>query len=132
MTMFEDKYVIIIEDNATDVNVLQSLLKRLGVNFVALADGRNVIDRLIGLPVPDAIFLDLELPGITGYEVFDALKTVRDLAKVPVIAYTSHLSEMSAARSAGFHSFLSKPLNPTEFSEQVADIFDGISVWVGR
>jgi len=126
------KHVLIVEDNATDVDVLQSLLKRLGVSYTVLFDGRTVPDLLPELPVPDAIFLDLELPGVTGYDILEAIQNTPDFQDVPVVAYTSHLSEMSAAREAGFHSFLGKPLKFAQFSAQLENIFNAQPVWDGR
>lgn len=128
----ENKYVLIIEDNATDVTVLQSLLKRSGVDSTVLFDSRRITDILEEVTIPDAIFLDLELPGISGYEVLQIIQENPNFQNVPVVAYTSHLSEMRAARDAGFHSFLGKPLKGTKFEEQIANIFDGNSVWEGR
>ncbi len=126
------KHVLIVEDNATDVSVLQSLLKRLGVSYTVFFDGRVVPDVLPDMPVPDAIFLDLELPGVTGYDILQAIQTMPDYQDVPVVAYTSHLSEMSAARDAGFHSFLGKPLKLAQFSAQLENIFNSHPVWDGR
>lgn len=129
----QDRHVLIVEDSATDVNVLQVLLKRLGVSYTVFYDSRNAIDMLDDLPIPDAIFLDLEIPGgVSGYEVLEILQADPDFRNVPVVAYTSKLDEMTASREAGFHSFLGKPLKNERFGEQLAKIFDRIPVWDGR
>jgi CheY-like chemotaxis protein len=128
----DNKYAIIIEDNATDVNVLQGLLKQQGVSYTALFDSRTALGMLARLPRPDVFFLDLEMPGISGYDVIAFLQADPDLRDVPVVAYTSHLSHMNTAREAGFHSFLSKPLKRIEFAEQLEKILNNIKVWDGR
>jgi len=128
----QNRFVLIVEDNATDVSVLQVLLKRMGVSYSVFFDGRTILAMLREMPRPDAIFLDLEIPGMSGYEVLAVLQSVPDFRSVPVVAYTSHLSEMTAARDAGFHSFLGKPLNNAKFSELLERIFEGESVWEGR
>jgi CheY-like chemotaxis protein len=130
--MSEKKYVLIIEDNATDVSVLQGLLKREGVHYTVLFDSRDVPGMIQQLPVPDAVFLDLEMPGMSGYDVLAILQAEPSFKGVPVVAYTSHLSEMVACREAGFHSFLGKPVKGERFSEHLDKIFKGNSVWDGR
>ncbi len=130
--MSEKKYVLIIEDNATDVSVLQGLLKREGVHYTVLFDSRDVPGMIQQLPVPDAVFLDLEMPGMSGYDVLAILQAEPSFKGVPVVAYTSHLSEMVACREAGFHSFLGKPVKGERFSEHLNKIFKGNSVWDGR
>lgn len=125
-------YVMIVEDSATDVNVLQILLKRLEINYSVFYDGNTALSMIKDLPVPDAVFLDLEMPGISGFDIIAMLKDDPDYDGVPVVAYTSKLGEMNAAREAGFHSFLGKPLKNAVFSEQLENIFNDVPVWDAR
>ncbi len=131
MANFEDLLALIIEDNPGDSKILAFLLNRLGFQCATL-DGYGVRDALSEAPVPDLIFLDLEMPELNGYQVLKELKSIPDFAGVPVVAYTSHTSEMAAARDAGFHSFLGKPLESAEFRKQVEQIVSGSSVWEVR
>lgn len=132
MSEFNGVHALIIEDTPTDAEVLRSLLERLGVSHVMVNDGRKVMDALRGNPLPQVIFLDLELPGGNGYQVLDMLRTIPDVAHVPVVAYTSHSSEMAAAREKGFHSFLGKPLKQGEFAGQLGRILNDEAVWEVR
>ena len=122
---------LIIEDNPGDTKVLQTLLARIGIAFVAL-DGLDVLGALQEIPIPDLVFLDLDLPEMDGFEVLEELNAISEFQDVPVVAYTSHTSEMAYANRAGFHSFLGKPLNSAEFGDQVARIINGESVWEVR
>lgn len=124
-------YALIIEDNAGDTKVLQSLLRRVGMDYEAF-DGMGVLEALDQVNVPDIIFLDLEMPHINGYQVLEKLQALPDFANIPVVAYTSHTSEMTFAREAGFHSFLGKPLNSAAFGAQVDQILNGEPVWEVR
>jgi CheY-like chemotaxis protein len=131
MTNLNGVYAIIIEDNASDAKVLATLLKRLNVQVDAL--GNDILGELAQVPqVPHVIFLDLEMQGLNGYDVIEALQANQDFAEVPVVAYTSHSSEMVNARAAGFHSFLGKPLESSVFGEQLTDILNGTPVWEVR
>ncbi len=131
MTGLTNCSALIIEDNPGDTKVLQSLLNRIGVAHLTL-DPHNILGGLSEAPVPDVIFLDLEMPEMNGYEVLAELQASPDFQGVPVVAYTSHTSQMAAAREAGFHSFLGKPLVSGEFAKQLEEIINGGSVWEVR
>jgi CheY-like chemotaxis protein len=51
---------------------------------------------------------------------------------IPVVAYTSHNSEMATARAKGFHSFLGKPLKQEHFPGQMGKILNNEAVWEVR
>lgn len=126
--MSED-YAIIIEDNRLNVDILGLLLKRQGLNYLVApspADLPNLLDQDRAVKV---IFLDIQFPGYNGFEVLEGLKADGRLVDIPVVAYTMHTSEISKARSAGFHSFLGKPLDAHKFPEQLHRILNGQSVW---
>ena len=131
MTGLTDCSALIIEDNPGDTKVLQSLLNRIGVAYLAL-DPHHILSELSQAPIPDVIFLDLEMPEMNGYEVLAELQASPDFEGVPVVAYTSHTSQMAAAREAGFSSFLGKPLVSGEFAKQLEEIINGGSVWEVR
>lgn len=123
-------YALIIEDNSSDTAVLQSLLSRLNVRYDVIADSRQVASILPQIdPPPNVIFLDLELPGLNGYDVLQRIRALPKYAQVPVVAYTAHSAEMSYARNAGFHSFLGKPLRGAEFADQLERILNDVPVW---
>lgn len=131
MTSVNNCSALIIEDNPGDTKVLQTLLARVGVSVMSL-DPRDIPAALNEVAIPDVIFLDLEMPHMNGYEVLAELQTIPDFDGVPVVAYTSHTSEMVAARRAGFHSFLGKPLASAEFAAQLEQIINGEGVWSVR
>lgn len=131
MYSLENVHALIIEDDQTSIDVLKNLLDQLAVNtsIIRVVNGRDVWDSLRVVAVPDVIFLDLEMPGMNGYEVLDLLREDEELGTVPVVAYTTHISHMNNARRAGFHSFLGKPVDRYEFSDNLVRILSGESVW---
>jgi chemosensory pili system protein ChpA (sensor histidine kinase/response regulator) len=131
MPELTDCRAIIIEDNAGDTKVLESLLSRIGVEYAAF-DGIGALDALDEIAIPDIIFLDLEMPHINGYDVLKELQAIPDFDGIPVVAYTSHTSEMAFAHEAGFHSFLGKPLQSAVFGAQIEQIVNGEPVWEVR
>src|SRR5690349_23472291 len=101
MSSLEGVIALIIEDDDLSVNVLQRLLNQIGVASVVLAD-HNVQEKLAMVPRPHVVFLDLEMPHISGYGVIQLIQQTPHLSGVPVVAYTTHLSHMNETQKAGF------------------------------
>jgi two-component system cell cycle response regulator DivK len=124
-----EEYAVIIEDNRLNVDILAMLLKKEGMDYLVArtpADIPALLDQDHAIKV---IFLDIQFPDYNGFEVLEGLKADGRLANVPVVAYTMHTSEINKARSAGFHSFLGKPLDAHKFPDQLRRILNGESVW---
>src|SRR5688572_6925026 len=105
MNSFEGKTVISIEDNQAGSNVLEQTLRQLGVTAQIILDSADIQTELESSSAPDAIFLDLESTNMNGYAVLEAIQQNSKFAHVPVVAYTTHISHLSDAKHAGFHSF---------------------------
>ena len=129
MSDFAGVQAIIIDDDPTSISVLKKLLDQLEVETFVIKDTFNIENDLGNLPVPHIIFLDLEMPKHNGYDVLQLLQSVSDYANVPIVAYTTHTSHLNDARTAGFHSFLGKPLSNRTFPEQLGRILSGEKVW---
>ena len=129
MTSLAGISALIIEDEQTSVDVLQNLLSQLDVESFVIYGGPNIADHIGEIARPDVIFLDLEMPGLNGYEVLDLIRSDDEFDGVPVVAYTTHISHMSSARDAGFDSFLGKPLHRYDFADNLVRILNGESVW---
>ena len=132
MSGFDGAHVLIVEDSGSSVDVLTGLLDNLNVSYTVVYNSHKVGEVVQQLDRLDAIFLDLEMPGLDGYVVRDMLKTQAELSDVPVVAYSAHSSQMAKVRDAGFNGFLGKPLRASEFPRQLAQIFNKQAVWAIR
>jgi CheY-like chemotaxis protein len=126
---FAGIHALIIEDEETSVDVLRNLLDQLEVNSSVIYSSPEMAEIIGQSARPDVIFLDLEMPGMNGYEVLELIHSDSEFDGVPVVAYTTHISHMNEARRAGFHSFLGKPLRRYDFADHLRRILDGESVW---
>lgn len=123
------KHALIIEDDAVNAEVLAFMLSANNVTSTIIQDPVRVRDIVPEIPAIDVVFLDLEMPGMNGYDVLQMLKD--DLGvEAPVVACTVHISQIDIARTKGFHSFLGKPLMAEQFSAQLSQILNGKSVWI--
>jgi two-component system, cell cycle response regulator DivK len=122
-------HALVIDDNRHNVLVLEQLLSVEKVTFTKLVDTENLAAKLNDLRSIDIVFLDLELPHINGYEALKIIKAHPNFVKIPVIAYTVHVSEVDVAAARGFDGFIGKPVNAEMFPEQLRRILQGEKVW---
>lgn len=125
-----ETHALIIDDNVDNIGVLAELLTFYGITYTQIEDPVEVDAALTAIDKLDVIFLDLEMPGLNGYEVIELLKHDANHKDVPVVAHTVHTNEINNARQIGFHSFLAKPLDADRFSDQLKRILSGEHVWV--
>lgn len=123
------KHALIIDDNTKNVNILSILLGEQGVTSTLVTHPKQLETALEGIAPIDVAFIDLEMPGTSGFDVRARLKADPRFAHVPMVAYTVHVSEMNVANAQGFDSFLGKPLDSEKFPEQLARILSGEPVW---
>lgn len=121
--------VLIIDDNANSLEVLEELLRLERVETTRVLNPAQLDMILSSLPQIDLVFLDLEMPGMDGYSVFEVLRSHVAFQATPIVAYSVHTNQLNTARKMGFHGFLAKPLDADRFSDQLAQILRGEQVW---
>lgn len=104
--------LLIVDDSATTVRLLVAVLKDLGEIRTA-SDGETALIEARSF-LPDVMLLDVEMPGMDGYEVCKRLKTDPATAHISVFFVTSHSSadHEITALDAGASDFIGKPINP--------------------
>ncbi len=120
--MADKKTVLVIDDEPSFLDLTTHFFRAQAVGFLGASNGPEALKVLeehaeeIGL-----IFLDLALPGMNGYEIFEAIRTNPDTAHIPVIVITAlgH-SEHSRTLKAGIDDFVVKPFRPTQMKEMLA------------
>lgn len=109
-------HIVIVEDCASDVALLNESLTMAGVEYELRVaengdEGMALVARLgVDLPMPHLVILDLNLPGYSGWEILDELRTHAALAKVPVVVMSGSLNPKDAeiAMAKGATLFLVK------------------------
>ncbi len=130
--MDEEVEILIVEDNATDLEMTLRALKRqnVGNRILALRDGAEVLDYFFGNghkrdnPLPRVILLDLKLPKVDGIDVLRKLKAEERTRRIPVVVLTSSTEESDrlASYDLGANSFVVKPVEFDAFSRAIADL----------
>lgn len=108
--------ILVIEDNPTDVILLQEALREHHVQYElrVLEDGEAAIDLLTGLDpksAPELVILDLNLPKRDGIEVLARYRNTPELTGIPVVVLTTSDSprEQHRAQTLGVAAYLRKP-----------------------
>ena len=103
--------VLIVDDDAASRDLLETRLAALKCDVAMAADGREALVA-IRRETPSLMLLDLQMPGMDGMEVLQALR--RDRIDIPVIVITAHGSIESAvaAMKDGAYDFILKPFDP--------------------
>lgn len=104
--------ILYVEDNPANLELVRRIMSlQPGVDFIAAPTGESGLDRA-RTEVPDVILLDINLPGLDGFQVLEALSRMPETRHIPVIALTAAATEADIARgeAAGFFSYLTKPI----------------------
>ncbi len=122
-------HALIVDDNVDNSAILAQMLSMEGIQSTRVKEPTKLESLLPSLPATQVVFLDLEMPKLNGYALFNNLRSTAQFQHVPIVAYTVHVSEINTVRNLGFHSFLAKPLDQDQFPEQLARILKGEHVW---
>jgi DNA-binding response OmpR family regulator len=109
--------VLIIDDDETLSEVVARYLEREGFVVSRASDGQSGLRSALEL-LPDLVVLDLMLPGIDGFEVFQRL---REVAPIPVVMLTARGEEDDrvAGLELGADDYVAKPFSPRELTARV-------------
>jgi two-component system, cell cycle response regulator DivK len=121
-----EELILIVEDNEKNLKLVRDLLSQTGFRT---SEARNAEDalELAAADPPDLILMDIELPGMGGFDALRELKGNPATAEIPVCALTAFAMNDDRERClrAGFDGYLSKPITVAEFPQQVRDLLDG-------
>ncbi len=102
--------VLVIEDTLSDSALLGRYLGNLGYRVEVARDGEHGLAQACKT-TPAAIILDIELPGMDGYSVIDALQADDALRRVPVIVSSVHAEARERVKQLGAFDFFAKPVD---------------------
>jgi CheY-like chemotaxis protein len=108
--------ILYIEDNESNMYLVSFLLKSRGHQVLQAFDGAQGL-ACARMEHPDLILLDIQLPGMDGYETARQLRAEPGLAAIPIVALTSYAmaGDREKALDAGCSGYVEKPINPDTF-----------------
>jgi putative two-component system response regulator len=107
----ETQTVLIVDDVEPNVMILEEILKSDYILMTA-SNGREALEKLGNAhPLPRIILLDVQMPEMTGRQMFELMKTNEKLRRIPVIFITAENDSESELLAAGAVDFINKPFN---------------------
>ena len=115
--------ILVVDDTALNVKLLADLLGAKGYRTVTAASGPEALAKLEA-DKPDLVLLDVMMPGMSGYEVCQAIRADPAHAMLPVVLVTAldPAKERAKGLDAGADDFLSKPVNHAELLARVKSL----------
>ncbi len=120
----EGLHVLAAEDDTTNVLLLHSLFERAQCVVEVVTDGEEVLTVWERMR-PDLVVLDLDMPGMDGYQILGALRARESFCQcgpIPIVALTAHAHEETrmACYAVGYDTYLSKPVTWQSIQRLVA------------
>jgi CheY-like chemotaxis protein len=126
--------ILLVEDDPGHARLIEKNLRRSNIanQITAINDGQQAIDYLFkegnytssAHPSPLLVLLDLNLPGLDGYQILERMKGNSKTKHIPVIMLTTtdDLREVARCYSLGCNVYITKPVDYEQFSEAIRKI----------
>lgn len=118
-----DWVVLIVDDHPDNLRVAEQALKFHGAQVITAANGREAIEAMRRIR-PTLVLLDLSMPVMSGWDLFDWMKHSRRFSKTPVVAVTAHAmhDDRKKVMDKGFDGYIPKPYDILSLVGQLQDI----------
>ena len=105
-------HILIVDDKASNRELLRTSLEHAGHHITEAPDGQSALDAM-SLLRPNLVLLDIQMPGLNGYEVLERVLADVHLRSIPIIAVTAFAMAGDSARGkvAGFRDYITKPVS---------------------
>ncbi len=113
---------LIIEDNPDNMELISFILEKGGYKTLKAETGEEGVDMTLNLR-PDFVILDIQLPGIDGYEVLHRIRKSEVDGSIPIIAVTSYAmsGDREKLMDAGCNGYIEKPIEPGKLIGQIRE-----------
>jgi len=120
---FKKRTILLVDDEQLVVDAGKHVLERLGYTVYTAINGLDAIDVVKKMKVKlDLVILDMNMPDVSGREVFDTIKTLDQRIKVPLSSGESANGDASRMLENGCNGFIQKPFSILELSEKIKKI----------
>ena len=116
------KSILVVEDQEDNRRILRDLLTSVGYEVVEAVTGVEGVASAEAHR-PDLILMDIQLPGLDGYEATRQIKNNPKLSKIPIIVVTSYAlsGDDVKAFEAGCDAYVAKPFSPREMLAKIRE-----------
>ena len=121
-----NKTILCIEDESEMIDLIRLILGRKGFDVKGATGGIEGI-KLVREIKPDLVLLDLMMPDMDGWEVYQQMKaepTTRDIPVIVVTAKAQNIDKVLGLHIAKVDDYIAKPFSPQELMESVEKVFN--------
>lgn len=121
------RHLLLVEDNATNRLVATSLLRLHGAILTEAVDGFDALDKLSSQRF-DLVLMDIQMPGIDGYETTRQIRQHLNLSTLPIVAMTANAmsEDKFACERAGMNGYIAKPFDIEQVIQTITPLFNPI------
>lgn len=116
--------ILIVDDQKPNVQLLKTMLQDAGYLQITSTTDPLEVSKMHSKNNYDLILLDLEMPGMNGFEVMAKLKEIHKNNPVPILVITAHHGQSASALDAGAKDFISKPFSLRETKTRIHNVLD--------
>lgn len=116
--------ILIVDDQPVNVKLLEQMLREAGYTFVSSSMNPQEVCALHRRNHYDLILLDLQMPGMDGFQVMEGLKTNSTDRYLPVLVVTAQPGHKLQALKAGARDFISKPFDLVEAKTRIRNMLE--------
>jgi PAS domain S-box-containing protein len=116
--------VLIVDDQKSNVELLEAILQEAGYTRVTSTTDPHAVAALHRENRYDLILLDLQMPGLDGFQVMENLKAIETESYIPVLVITAQPAHKLQALQAGAKDFVSKPFDVTEVKTRIHNLLE--------
>lgn len=129
--MSPSRRVLIIEDDADNLDLVSFLVQRAGHQVFRASNGPDGIN-LAREYLPDLVLLDISMPDMSGWEVAQILRDEPATAQIRLVALSAYAlpAHRRRAREAGLDGYITKPIDIATFSTELDHFMDGSALEV--
>jgi signal transduction histidine kinase len=122
-----NKKILYIEDHPANRMLVKQVLEGAGFSVIEAIDGMSGI-QVARAEKPDLILMDINIPGIDGYEAATRIKSLPELSTIPIVALTARVMAGDRERTltAGCDGYIPKPIDVDALPGQVAEFLGGM------
>ncbi len=123
---------LVVEDDPEDQEIFSLALEGVGfpVNCIFISNAEEALEQLKQKRVsPQYIFLDLNMPRLSGFQCLEEIKKIQGLDHIPVAIYSTSSESIYREEAArhGAAAFITKPVRINDFSAVLRDFFNNAS-----
>ena len=116
--------ILVVDDSEINCEVARRILEAEGASVDVADSGKAALELLDARLDIDAVLMDVQMPGMDGYEATRKIRRIAGFEKLPIVALTAGVlrQEQDAALRAGMNGFIAKPFNVDEMMETLQQL----------